>query len=272
MRNPIFTSAAAAAALALSPLAHADEESPLIGTWHGTWPGGTYAELTVTHIADDATARGIYCNIYKTHMSWWDMHPDQVTGKVDRRGRLKFRFNKVRWEYRPRRNDPDTLQLIWRKGQRKHTLDMERVDPDAAACRSRIATLDEDPVRTDAPAGEHALVGAWAGDWPDRDSTTEIAVDTITGDQAKGTYCHRQGLRHSIYDLHPGGPTPASYDGEAITFDALAKPHPNRWRFTRRDEALHLEFSNREGKDFTLDMTHTETPCLDRVSPVLERN
>ena len=268
MRNRTHTGAAAAVALALSSPILADER--VTGTWHGTWPTSrVYVELTVTDVDEDGSAHGLYCNIYQTHLSWWDLHPDQVNAKVDRRGRLKFRFGEVRWEYRPQKRDPDTLRLIWRKSHRRHTLDMQRVDPGEAACRHRIATLDEAPLRTAPPTGSHQLAGPWTGDWPDRDSTTEIALDTITADQALGTYCHRQGLRHSIYDLHPGGPTPATVDGEALTFATLSKPHPTRWRFTPRDEALRLDFQNRDGKDFTLDLTRGETRCINRVARAL---
>ena len=59
--------------------------------------------------------------------------------------------------------------------------------------------------------------------------------------------------------------------GTELTFRAVAKPHPDRWSFHRRDgDVLRLDFTTREGRDFTLDMTRGETRCINRVARAFE--
>ena len=142
-RTRLAQAAIAALALGLAaPGASAATDHPLIGTWEGTWPNGLVAEITVTAVDNKGAAYGIYCTMGPTHFRFSDLHPDDgVNARVDRKKRLKFKLGKMKYEFRPDRSDPDAMRMIHRRGGRKATVDVERINIKDAACRSRVAPL-----------------------------------------------------------------------------------------------------------------------------------
>ena len=241
MRNRTHTGAAVAVALALSSPILADER--VTGTWHGTWPTSrVYVELTVTDVDEDGSAHGLYCNVYRTHLSWWDLHPDQVNATVDRRGRLKFRFGDVRWEYRPQKRDHDTLRLIWRKSNRRHTLDMQRVDPGEAACRTRIATLDD----------------------PDSGLTVDLSLFAIEDGHAKGVFCNAWTVNAMyFYALDPREGFQATTSPDTVRFDVGNVA----FDFQMENATLHMtRTAGANTRTLTLEKTNQPT-CAPRFIP-----
>ena len=264
-----LTSAVAAAALALTlpTTAHAQEPHPLIGTWSGTWRSGATSELTVATVTDGA-ATGIACTLFKHGgLRFFDLHPDRVPASVTSRGRLRHQARALRHEYRPHRRDPDRMKLHERSKGKTYKLDVQRIDPETATCRSRVRTVDEGMARPAAPTGESPLVGLWRGRWGETDAVTEIAVWRVDGDTVHATYCHQNGPSYWIADLMPGDALDSRVGpGGDLRFHEAANPDIS-WILTPHWGALSMQYL-RNGERSTVSLAKTDEPgCLSRVAP-----
>ena len=253
----------------VSTAVFAQDAHPLVGTWTGTWKSGLIVELTVTAV-EDRKAHGMYCNVRPDRTIWFtDLHPEHgVDASVNRKGRLKYGFNKTKWEFKPGRSDPDTMQMVWRRGGKKRTLDVNRVDGASSPCHGRVATRDEAP-RTEFAPSDHSYVGTWAAEWAGNGGTTEVTFHRIDGDTVYGTYCHRDSRGFFVYDLYPGSSTPATVrDDGSVHFQDTASP-PATWTFEAAGDRLAFHFVNRRGREFDIELNRTVEPaCLARVVPI----
>ena len=269
MRTRTLAGAAAAAAVAftLPTTPHAQQPHPLIGTWSGTWPSGAGVELTVDTVRD-GVATGISCYPRKAGGFWfYDLAPDVINATIDRRGRLKYEARGTRHEYRPHRRHADRMKLHSKRKGKTHRLDMRRIDPETATCRSRVRTITDGPQSPAVPTGESPLIGLWRGQWGETDAFTEIAIWRLEAGTVHATYCHQSGPSYWIADLMPEDAMKSRLGPSGDLRFEQGGSHKTEWVLTPHFGALSMQYIRSDDRS-TVSLAKTEEPgCLSRVAP-----
>ena len=115
------------------------------GYWSGAASKDLQIELTISHIDEDGTAYGLYCNVRSSGIWFGDIHPEQGAIKAQvSKGVLKFRIRKIKFTFAPDDDHPDTMHSTRQKSGQKRTRKLSRVDAQDAVCLSRVAPLPND--------------------------------------------------------------------------------------------------------------------------------